>query len=216
MIISSPNRPNYPTQFLDLEDKPDQLYLSRPCDLVYARCLAVVGARKMAPWVSEWLEYEYFRLLQSFDISVISGGARGVDQVAHSLALRAGRATCVVLPSGLNKIYPKSLTGLANQANVTLLSEYEPDQEVRKHHFYYRNRLIAALSPILFVVQAEKKSGTMITAKYAIEMGRRVVCLPGPPLDPRFSGNNQLIYDGASLIRDHKDLEAIVYQELQV
>jgi DNA processing protein len=178
--------------------------------LLEHRYIAVVGARQVHPWVIEWLDHELLPVLKERPIGIVSGGARGVDQQAHRLAIRAGAPTIVVVPSGLNYKYPSDLRSFQRFKNVGFLSEYEPDSLMRKYYFHRRNQLIAALAPLCLVVQASEKSGTMITAQQAIHMGQWVAALPGLPIDSFMSGNNQLLFDGALIVRNKNDLLSII------
>lgn len=182
------------------------LYIEGDIEILYASLLGVVGARDIQIGNIEWMEHELFHFLRTTGWGTISGGARGVDQRAHWLAIRAQCPTVIVLPSGLNKKYPKSVGGFEGHKKVLFISEYDWNQDVRKFHFYNRNRLIAQLSKALLVVQAHLKSGTMISAKHGIEIGRDVLVVPGHPLDGTMSGNNQLLFDGAQIIRTAEDL----------
>ncbi len=200
----------FPKTFFELPNPPQQIYYLGRKELLSARYISVVGAREPHPWILDWMEHEIVPVLKKYKIGIVSGGARGVDQQAHRLAIRCQQPTLVVVPSGLNRKYPTDLRAFQNQTNVGFISEYSPEQWMRKHHFYRRNHLIAALTPITLVVQASEKSGTIITAKYAIELGRQVGVLPGNPMDSFMSGNNQLLFDGAQMIRDKSDLEGLM------
>ena len=216
MFVQTINRDHdsYPVQLKQLSDPPEQIYCSGEGRILRGPFLSIVGAREVKYWVKEWLEAELLPVLKELNIGVVSGGARGVDQYAHWLAVRADVPTVVVLPSGLDNVYPKSLSSFIKKKSVSLVTEYAPDTEMRKHHFYNRNRIIAALTPLTFVVQSSEKSGTMITAKKAIDLGKCVATLPGHPVDPSFSGNNQLLYDGAMMVRNQNDLKQLILSEI--
>jgi DNA processing protein len=172
--------------------------------------VSVVGAREVQDWVVEWLENELAPALSTCEIGVVSGGARGVDQVAHRIAIRKKLPTVVVLPSGLREIYPKNIASWVGRDQTLFMSEYSDEQAMRNHHFFYRNRLIVGLTPVTLIVQAKEKSGTMISARFAIEQGRTVATLPAFPIASAFSGNNQLLADGALMVRGQKDLLALL------
>ena len=205
---------NYPQQLKQLADYPDEIYFLGEQASLQGRLLAIVGARDIKISTREWMESELFPVLKELEVGVVSGGARGVDQQAHWLAVRASVPTVVVLPSGLRNIYPKTLEKFVGNKNVSLLTEYNFEVEMRKHHFYKRNRIIAALAPVTLVLQASEKSGTMITAKKAMDLGCCVATLPGMALDSAFSGNNQLLFDGAMMVRNQKDLTQLLLSEL--
>jgi DNA processing protein len=172
--------------------------------------LGVVGSRKMSSLTKEWMDQELLPFLNRNDVSVISGGARGVDQAAHLCALRAKKPTFVFLPSGLSEIYPRDMVEWKNQILNTggaFLSEYWPNEKIKKHYFIERNRLIAAMSDFVLIAQGEKKSGTLLTAQWALDLGRDIGVLPGHPMDFHFSGNLHLMRSGVPPVVDSLDLE---------
>ena len=155
------------------------------------------------------MELELSATIQRLNLMIVSGGARGVDQKAHSLCVRLDLPTLVLLPSSLDLMYPQNLSKLKEQILNTggaFLSEYEPRSSMRKHYFLQRNRLIAALSSHCLVLQASHRGGTMITAKWAIELNRELASLPHAPWSLKASGSNHLIMNGAQMIRDRWDL----------
>ncbi len=206
----------FPLPFKALAKPPGSIYLQGDRNVLGHPMIAVVGARDVKPWVLEWIENELGPALKSTNVGIVSGGARGVDQACHRLAIRNNLPTLVVLPSGLARIYPQNIQSWSQRQKVLFLTEYENLQAMRKHHFYLRNRLIVALSPLTLVIQAKEKSGTMISAAFAMEQGKTVASLPGVPSDPSFGGNNQLLYDGAAMIRDRKDLEVLINSSFYV
>ncbi len=133
---------------------------------------------------------------------VVSGLARGVDGEAHRAALDAEGATCAVLGTGLDVVYPKGHATL--QAAVgkrgVLLSELEPENAAHGGSFPLRNRIIAALCSVTIVVEAGRESGALITARHALELGRTVAAVPGPIDVPQSFGSNELLRDGAHVI----------------
>lgn len=211
MQTLTPSHPYYPREFSLLKKIPSPIYYEGDLGHLNLRPrLAVVGARQAHPWVLQWLEHELMPLLRTHKVCVISGGARGVDQWAHRMALRAQVPTVVVVPSGLQYKYPSQLRAWQGHPGLSFLSEYLPEQRLRKHFFYRRNQLIAALADCCLIVQASEKSGTMITANYARDMGKNLAALPGDPVDSLMTGNNQLLYQGAQMIRNRYDLEALL------
>ena len=202
----------FPSQLTNIQNPVDKLYYQGDKNLLSKKFVAIVGARNVLPWVEQWMEYELIPALRSCDLGVISGGARGVDQRAHSCALRAGVPTLAVLPSGLNCKYPRTVEALLGSSPLSgFLSEYEPNESMRKHYFYSRNRIIAGFSPLVLVVQASEKSGSMITAKYALEYGKSIATIPATPMDPSTSGNLRLLYDGSYFVRNSGDLKSLFY-----
>lgn len=205
-----PKSPLYPKAFHTLTDPPQQFFYSGPPSWLEVPMLAIVGARDALPWVQTWLEQELLPVLQKQPVCIVSGGARGIDQWAHILASRAGLPTIAVLPSGIRHLYPKNLNRLSGK--IAFLSEYEPEQAMRKFHFYKRNRLIPVMATGLLVVQAQVKSGTMMTAQMAIDQGCPVATLPASPYMENFSGNLKLIMEGAQMVRGQGDLQLWLQQ----
>jgi DNA processing protein len=141
---------------------------------------------------------------------IVSGMARGVDAAAHGAALKSG--TIAVFAGGIDIIYPAETTDLARQIATQglILSEQPMGLKPRSRHFPARNRIISGLSKAVVVVEAAAKSGSLITARNALDQGRDVMAVPGHPIETRASGCNLLIRDGATLIRSAADvLEAL-------
>lgn len=172
--------------------------------------VAVVGTRRITPYgraCAEMLTREIVRL----GMAVVSGLARGIDGVAHETALEAGGKTVAVIGGGLDdaSIFPSSHIGLAKrivEADGAVLSEYPPGAPSLKHHFPERNRLIAALSRAVLVIEAPRKSGSMITARLALDMGREVWAVPGAITQENSEGPNDLIRNGATPITGPDDI----------
>jgi len=205
-----PGHVMYPEAFLKMLEPPLFFeYLGTPC-WMNGETLSVVGSRKIHPLTQQWIEHELscFVSLKP-DVVLVSGGAEGVDQCVHLLSIKKQRPTIVILPCGLNQIFPISLRNIIHhvlQNGGCILSEFESYQTVRKSYFFFRNRLIAALSSIIFVVQAERKSGTFLTVHHALQNGRCVITLPAHPMMSEFSGNRHLIKEGAFFVCDKNDL----------
>lgn len=143
--------------------------------------IAIVGARK-ATRVGRQRAEEIARELTSLGLVIVSGLAYGIDRAAHVGALEAGGTTVAVLGSGLNRIYPSSHQRLAQQLieeNGLMLSEYPSDWPPRRYQFPERNRLISGLTNAVVVVEAGLRSGSLITARLALEQGREVFAVPG-------------------------------------
>ncbi|MEM9736506.1 MAG: DNA-processing protein DprA, partial [Pseudomonadota bacterium] len=141
---------------------------------------------------------------------IVSGLARGIDAAAHEAAL--GQGTIAVMAGGIDRIYPAEHGDLAQRICETgaLICESRPGTEPTARHFPKRNRLISGLSHGVVLIEAAARSGSLITARYALEQGREAMACPGSCEDPRSSGCNALIRDGAALIRDGNDvLEAL-------
>ncbi len=139
---------------------------------------------------------------------MVSGLARGADAAAHRGALEAGGRTIALLGSGVDVIYPPEHTDLASSVQVSgaVLSELVPGTQPRRPHFPKRNRLIAGLSLAVVVIEASERSGSLITARQALEQGREVMAVPGLVLSGRNRGAHALIKDGAKLVEDVDDI----------
>lgn len=160
-----------------------------------------VGSRRIDPELQFWFSSEVKKL--DSQIVTVSGGAIGVDQFVHKESVKNNLKTLVVLPSGLFHPYPAYLFNLFKEnKNFLFLSQFSPELRVYKSNFYPRNHLIASLCKKLVVLQAEQKSGTMVTARFAIDLNREIYALSSNPWDQRYSGNKELINDGAIQMMD--------------
>ncbi len=212
-----PSHENYPLAFYQMKEPPLFLeYMGEPIWNHQPMC-AVVGSRKCHSLTQQWIYTELFQFLSESKMTVVSGGAKGVDQCAHLAAIKAQVPTVVVLPAGLNQLYPKDLSELKSEIlfyKGCFISEFDFDQSVHKNFFYLRNRLIAALGSFSLVVQAGEKSGTMLTVHHALEFGRPILTLPAHPMMIDFLGNQKLMNDGACLISNSTDLHIFWQAEL--
>ncbi|HMJ37133.1 MAG TPA: DNA-processing protein DprA [Baekduia sp.] len=169
--------------------------------------VAIVGTRRGSP---EGLEVARTlgRGLAAAGVTVVSGMALGVDSAAHTGALEVGGPTVAVLAGGADVPYPRSkarLYGAIIAAGGAVVSEMPPRFQAFKWSFPARNRIIAALAPATIVVEAAERSGSLITAELALELGRDVAAVPGSVVSWRSRGTNALLRDGATLIRDARD-----------
>lgn len=209
--------PDYPAGLYQMEDPPLLLTLyGKPC-WQDRPALSVVGSRKPLRESQSWIEEELGEFTQRHQPLLVSGGARGVDQLVHALAIRKNTPTLVYLPSGLAAVYPQGLQDWIEnivQCGGGLLSEYSLDQRVDRFLFHHRNRLIAATGLATVIVQAAEKSGTLMTAHLASAGGRPVWVLPGHPLQEAFRGNLQLLREGATLLQYAEDLGEYFLAEL--
>lgn len=207
-----PGHVNYPDCFYKMKEPP--LFLEYVGEPIWKdqQMLAVVGSRSCHPLTRSWIQTELFDFVQQTSIPIVSGGAKGVDLYAHIACLKASVPTVVVIPSGVENIYQKDLLEIRNDilaVGGAIISEFEFDQRVEKKFFYFRNRLIAALSPICLIAQAQEKSGTMLTVHHALENGRVVTTLPAHPCQIDFKGNINLIKDGCFVISSSQDLQQL-------
>ena len=214
--LTWPGKEDYPASFLSLDEPPVSLtYLGDLPRLEKERYfpLTMVGSRKSHEIALNWMDFYLPKIVHSKKICLVSGGARGIDQKVHSIAIRQSSPTVCFLPSGLDYFYPAGLLyfkkSILNHGGV-FISCFPPDAQMRKPFFHIRNELLACYSKLVLVGQAQIRSGTMLTARKALDHGVPVATLPGPPLSAPWTGNLQLIYDGAYLLRDDRDLTLLI------
>lgn len=202
--------PDYPPSLGDLELPPPVLYCRG--SLPEPPALAMVGSRRADPYGLAAADLFASRLAEA-GLVIVSGAARGIDRRAHEAALRPGAGrTVAVLGCGLDVDYPRGSRALRERivARGCLLSEFPMGAMPRRQNFPVRNRIIAALGFACLVVQAAVRSGSLITAHHALELGRPVFALPGRIFDERSQGCNRLIRDGAHPVLEPDDvLEAL-------
>ncbi|WP_275394706.1 DNA-processing protein DprA [Aliiroseovarius sp. Z3] len=196
----------YPELLSEIADPPPFLWAMGDVSLLHRPMVALIGARN-ASSIGLRMARKLSRDLSEAGFTIVSGLARGVDTVAHEVALDAGN-TVAVMAGGVDVIYPKDNTDLAEDiARKGLrLSEQPPGLTPQARHFPRRNRLISGLARAVVVVEAAAKSGSLITARNALDQGRDVLAVPGHPFDARASGCNFLIRDGAALVRGVQDV----------
>ena len=200
----------YPERLLDCADPPRVLWTRGRVEMLAQPCVAIVGTRRATAY-GERVARELGRVLALSGATIISGLARGIDAAAHRGALAADGATCAVLGTGLDVVYPKGHAQLQRTIGERglLLSELEPENAAHGGSFPKRNRIIAALSAVTIVVEAGVKSGALITAAHALELGRTLAVVPGPIDVPQTEGSNELLRDGAVAIVSMADAVAL-------
>lgn len=170
--------------------------------------VAIVGARKHTAYGEEVAYHAAYELAKR-GVVIVSGLALGLDSVAHRGALAAGGCTVAVLGTAIDRIYPRSHVGLAQEIverGGAVMSEYGPGESTHRANFLARNRLISALSDVVLVVEAGEKSGTLNTATHALEQGRDLWVVPGDITRPLSRGCNRLIAQGANPYTGVEDL----------
>lgn len=204
---------DFPALLANIPDPPALLYVRGHWPP--SPGLAVVGSRR-AGAESLHMVRALCRELASGGVCVVSGLARGIDTAAHWGALDAGGLTVAVLGCGIDRIYPaenaKLFAQIAEQG--TLISEYPPGTPPLAGHFPARNRIVSGLSRGVLIAEAAPGSGSLITAEYALEQGREVFALPGPPYAHQCSGSNALLKDGAHLVTEARDILDLLWSEL--
>ncbi|MBT2700013.1 DNA-processing protein DprA [Bacillus sp. ISL-40] len=169
--------------------------------------LAVVGSRQATQYGKNAIRLIFPGLIDK-GVLIVSGLARGIDALAHEYAIKNGGKTIAVIAGGFYHIYPKENTSLALEMmkNQLVLSEYPPDTKPLRWHFPSRNRIISGLSKGTFIIEAKRKSGSLITANFAVNEGRDVFSLPGSIFNPYSIGANELIQQGAKLVTGAEDI----------
>ncbi|MBU1275328.1 MAG: DNA-processing protein DprA [Proteobacteria bacterium] len=199
--------PAYPPLLAGVYAPPPVLFVLGDLSPCLAGGVAVVGSRAMSPY-GRRLAGELGRDLARQGVSLVSGLARGVDAAAHRGALEAKGHTVGVLGCGLDVAYPREHKDLIAQmaAQGAVISEFPLGTQPAPAHFPVRNRVISGLSRAVVVVEAGLKSGSLITARHALEQGREVFAVPGPVGSATSAGSNQLIKEGARLLTSSRDL----------
>lgn len=200
----------YPELLQEIPEPPRQLRLDGNLPVEGNKLLAVVGSRKYSAYGREVCESLIAGLTGS-PVTIVSGLALGIDSIAHRAALRVGLQTIALPGSGLDRsvIHPRSHANLADEIVENgggLLSEYDDTMPAGVWAFPRRNRIMAGMCHATIVIEAEKKSGTLITSRLATEYNRDVGAIPGPIHSTTSEGPHMLIRLGAALIRDHNDV----------
>ena len=199
---------DYPPAFLHVPDPPLILFVAGYAGSMWNNAVAIVGGRE-ATGAGKRFTARIAQELSEVELTVVSGLARGIDTAAHEGALKGKTATVAVLGGGHGHMYPKENAGLANrisEAEGAVVSEYPPDWPPTKLTFPERNRIISGLSHGVLVIEAREKSGSLITASYALEQGKEVMAVPGPVESQLSRGGHQLIREGAGLVETVEDV----------
>jgi DNA processing protein len=198
----------YPPQLAELHDPPSRLHLrGGPSELLSRPSVAIVGARSCSPYGAQ-VARELAQSLAAAGLVVVSGLARGVDAEAHRGALAAGGLTVAVLGCGIDRDYPRAHAELARRIAESglVVSEYPPGVEPSPWRFPARNRIIAGLAQATVVVEARERSGALITADFALELGREVFATPGEITSALSAGTNDLLRQGAAPLLSAEDV----------
>ena len=199
----------YPSRLAMIDDAPPLLAVRGSLSVLDRPMIALVGARN-ASAAGLKLAQRLARELGEAGLVIVSGLARGIDAAAHRASLATG--TVAALAGGHQRIYPPENTDLAAAIvrEGATVSEMPLDWEPRARDFPRRNRLISGLALGVVVIEAARRSGSLITARLALEQGREVFALPGSPLDPRAEGSNSLLKQGAALVTEAEDVLAVL------
>lgn len=199
--------PAYPRLLAAIPDPPLVLWVRGRASALAEPAVAIVGSRAGSPYGLE-IAGRMAEDLVGAGAAVVSGLARGIDSAAHRGALAAGGVTVAVLGSGHGRVYPPEHADLADDiaGGGAVVSEWPPDTPPRAPNFPARNRIISGLSLGVVVIEAAERSGSLITAGFALEQGREVMAVPGSVLTGRYRGCHALIRDGAAVVECAEDV----------
>jgi DNA processing protein len=207
--------PDYPTLLSQIASPPATLFCRGSVERLEDEAIAVVGTRKISPYGSEAIEHLVPPLVAA-GVTIVSGLALGTDARAHEVTVASGGRAVAVIGSGLNKLYPIRNERLASAIlrQGAIISEFPPEMPALKHHFPIRNRIISGLSRGTLVIEAGQKSGSLITAKNALDENREVFAVPGDIFSQMSRGTNALIQQGAKPVMNASDIvEGLRYDE---
>ncbi|MBI2588095.1 DNA-protecting protein DprA [Candidatus Berkelbacteria bacterium] len=190
---------DYPFLLKQIPDRPAKLFVKGKIIPDEENCLAVVGARKYSSYGAQVVR-DFFLPLSQANLTIVSGLALGIDALAHQAALKGKKRTIAVLGCGIDRVYPSSHQKLAEailKNNGAIVSEYPPGTPAYPANFPARNRIIAGLSRATLVIEAGRLSGSLITARLALEYNRDVLAVPGSIYNENSQGTNWLIKKGA-------------------
>jgi DNA processing protein len=200
----------FPALLAEIADPPKELFLAGVLPDENQKLLAVVGSRKYSSYGKDSCE-KIIEGLQGFPITIVSGLALGIDSIAHKAALKNDLHTIAVPGSGLDPtaLYPSTHIRLAEEivsSGGALLSEYENDFRATPWSFPQRNRIMAGMSHATLIIEANEKSGTLITARLALDYNRNVLVVPGSIFSPTSKGSNELLRHGAEPATSAEDI----------
>jgi len=199
--------PLYPDRLRRLPDPAPLLLVRGDPAALSAPAVAVVGSRRATTAGREAARTLAGELV-GLGFAVVSGLARGIDAAAHEGALEAGGTSVAVQGCGIDRVYPRGHERLAERlaGQGAVISELPPGAPPLQHHFPHRNRLIAGLASAVVVVEARTRSGSLVTARHALDQSAEVLAVPGPPRSPAHAGSNLLLRDGAWVCLDGEDV----------
>ena len=199
---------DYPEKLKEIQNRPIVLFYKGNIGIVNAYSIAIVGSRDCTEYGRRCAEFISKELTKRC-IPIVSGLAIGIDSIGHITALNNNSKTIAVIGNGLDNIYPSKNIRLADriiESGGVVISEYIVGTKPYKYNFPRRNRIISGLSNAVIVIEGSKKSGTLITANYAIEQGKEVYSVPGSIFSINSEGTNELIKDGANLFTCKDDI----------
>ncbi|MEK7539476.1 MAG: DNA-processing protein DprA [Patescibacteria group bacterium] len=218
MQIKKLPKNKFPKALLEIPQPPENLWIIGELPSPNSIYLGVVGSRKFTSYGREACE-KIIAGLKGYPIVIVSGFAMGIDTIAHKKAMQTGLQTVVFPGSGLSieAMYPKTNIRLMNEVvenGGCLISEFEPDFKATQWSFPMRNRLMAGISKAVLIIEAEEKSGTLITARLTTEYNRDLLVVPGSIFSLNSKGTNKLIRQGATPVTSAEDvLEALGFEQ---
>ena len=198
----------YPKKLQEIYDKPICLYVKGNVEILNSFSIAIIGCRNNTEY-GEQMARKIVQDLVQKNVVTVSGLARGIDSIAHKATVEKSGKTIAVIGSGLDNLYPKENIKLARdiiENGGAIITEYPIGTKPEKMNFPARNRIISGISNGIVVVEAKKKSGTMITVDFALEQGKEVFCVPGNVTSKNSEGTNELIKEGASIVTKVQDI----------
>lgn len=205
----------YPNLLKEIYNPPKKLFYKGKIELLNKTCIAIVGTRKNTDY-GQFITEKIIEELAILDIAIVSGLAKGIDTIAHKSALKYNLPTIAVLGSGINNIYPKSNYNLANEIekNGLIISEYEDQTEPIDFQFPQRNRIISGLSIAVIVIEAPERSGSLITAKLALDQNREIFTVIGDIDRETSIGPLKLIQNcGAYPVSSGKEIIEVLHKQ---
>ena len=199
---------SYPPMLNTIKDAPLVLYALGDISLLaYSPAISVIGTRNPSSEAAQKIDHVVKPLVKN-EWLIVSGMAKGIDSLAHKIALTYKQKTIAVLGGGFMHVYPKQNMSLFHRIvkHGLVLTEYAPDVRPVKYHFPERNRIISGLGFGTLVIEATERSGTLITVDQALDQGREVYAVPGSPLLSQTKGCHQMIQDGAKLVHNAQDI----------
>jgi DNA processing protein len=218
---------NIAPQLLELHKPPNEVYVAGNINVLQNnRIITIVGSRKHTPYAKDIIE-QLISSISEYPIAIVSGLAFGIDTFTHKTALKYSLPTIAIPGSGLapSHIHPRSNLNLANEilrSGGLLLSEYPPETKAARWTFPQRNQLLAGISDITIIVEAGGKSGSLITARFAMELGKSVLAVPGSIFSPNSKGCHSLIeqgariYTGVDTLLDELDIQKNFQKQLTI
>ena len=203
----------YPAKLKQIDGSPKKLYLKTSLSekeviLLFKKpSLAIVGSREMTPYGKRVTE-DFVSKLSKKGVVIVSGMARGIDTIAHKTALENNGLTIAVLGCGVDVVYPRENLGIYNDiiGGGAVVSEFAPGTSPEAKNFPVRNRIISGISDAVLVIEAAKRSGTLITARWAADQGKEVLVVPGPITSLYSEGVNWLIKQGAKPVSSIEEI----------